>query len=84
MIKQKNWYKLIRGLYSDHMHIFRLWQKHQYSFKNDQHKTVGGVLDTLRYMLSEDAELLIKHHEPQKGKYPSIFFKKARGQQTTY
>ena len=35
------------GSYSNHMHIFRPWQK----FQKDWHKTVGGVVHT-KYLLS--------------------------------
>ena len=31
--KWKKWQKLMQGLYPNHMHIFRPWQKHVQSFK---------------------------------------------------
>ena len=43
------------------MHIFRPWQKHLYSFKKDQHKTVGEERLT-RYILSEGVEPCTTNH----------------------
>ena len=48
---QKRYQKIIWGLYLNHMHICRPWQKTTVKFRKNCNETVGGVAST-RYLLS--------------------------------
>ena len=68
--KWKKWQKLIQGLYPNHVHISRPWQKHVQKFYKDRYKIVWGVALT-RYPLSLDfhriwGEKMTKVHKVEK------------------